>query len=95
MKRKRKLAVLVAVLFGSLVLTGAIRAATFQTPVVGWDVMSGGGGHLEQGDLSLDYTIGQPVAGQLGSGDVALCVGFWCGVSVENYIYLPLVLRNV
>jgi hypothetical protein len=94
MKRKRKLTALVGVLFGSLVLTGAIWAAPLQTPAIDWNVI-GGGGHLGQGNLSLDYTIGQPVAGQLDNGDVALCVGFWCGVSVASYIYLPLVLRNV
>jgi hypothetical protein len=94
MKRKREWAVLIGVLLGNLVLTAVIGAATFQAPAVDWDMMGGGGGHLEQGNLSLDYTIGQPVASQLGSGDVALCVGFWCGVSIENYIYLPLALRN-
>lgn len=50
--------------------------------------------HLEQGNLSLDTTIGQPVANQLGNGDVVLCVGYWCGVSTESTIYLPLVLKS-
>ncbi len=94
MKRKQKLAVPVGVLFGSLVLTVVFGAAPLQTPAIDWDVMGGGGGHLEQENLSLDYTIGQPVTSQLGSGDVALCTGFWCNMSTENYIYLPLVVRN-
>jgi hypothetical protein len=92
MKRKRNSAVLVAALLGSLVLAGMVAAA-LQTPAIDWDAMGGGGGHLEQGNLSLDYTIGQPVVGQLG-GNVMLCIGFWCGTSTENIIYLPLVLRN-
>jgi hypothetical protein len=94
MRYKRRLAVLVGVLFGSLVLAAAIGAAPLQAPAIDWDVMGGGGGHLEQGSLSLDYTIGQPLANQLGSGDAALCVGYWCGVSTESRIYLPLVLKS-
>ena len=94
MVRKRKLAVLIGALLGSLMLAGALRAAPLQTRVVDWDVMGGGGDHLEQGILSLDYTIGQPVASQLDSGNVILCVGFWCGASTESYIYLPLVLKG-
>jgi hypothetical protein len=93
MKRKWNSAVWVAVLLGSLVLAGIMRAAALQTPTIDWDVMGGGGGHLEQGNLSLDHTIGQPVVGQLG-GNVMLCIGFWCGTSTENIIYLPLVLRS-
>ena len=94
MKRKQKLAMLLGVLFSSLVLGGAIKAFTLQTPVIDWDVIGNGGGHLEQGDLSLDYTIGQPVAGQLSIGDTTLCAGYWCGASAKNHVYLPLVLKS-
>lgn len=91
MKCKRKLIVLLGILFGSLMLVGTIGAVTFQAPI-DWDVRGSGGSHLEQGDLTLDYTIGQPVVSQISSGNVTLCTGFWCGTSAESRIYLPLIL---
>ncbi|MBN2002231.1 MAG: hypothetical protein JXA21_02640 [Anaerolineae bacterium] len=94
MKCKRKLIILIVVLCGSLALMGTIAVAAFQAPAVVWDVIGSGGGHLEQGNLSLDYTLGQPVVGQGSSGDTALCIGFWCGGTAERYLYLPLIMKG-
>ncbi len=61
-----------------LLLAGVAWASTTQTPAIDWQVLSGGGGHLEKGNVSLDNTLGQPVVGTYGGGNAELCVGFWC-----------------
>ena len=59
-------------------------------------VIGGGGGRVEQGIYTLDYTIGQPVVGTDSAGTLGLCSGFWCGeaAATQYRIYLPLVLRG-
>lgn len=79
---------IVVLLLAGLAAAGA-RAMTNPRP----GVIGGGGGHLEQGQISLDNTLAQPVVGVIGNGTQALCAGFWCGVTGEQAIYLPLVVR--
>lgn len=61
-----------------------------------WFTIDGGGGTSEGGTFTLAGTIGQPDANLLSGGNYTLGGGFWGGgqVATENYIYLPLVLRN-
>jgi hypothetical protein len=80
-----------------LLLAGVVLAQSM--PSIDRWVIGGGGGHTENGNYSLDGTIGQAVAGVTGNAPYGLCTGFWCGaeaaVPPEGHpIYLPLVVRN-
>jgi hypothetical protein len=78
-----------------VLLTGA--AASLDLPAVDWWVIAGGGGSTSNGgNVTLNATLGQPIASTcLNSGDVRLQSGYWstgwttCG----GAIYLPLVSR--
>jgi hypothetical protein len=87
----KRTAILLA-LAALLLLTGVALANG--TPAIDWDVIGGGGGHVEAGVYALDGTIGQAVVGTATDTGSELCSGFWCGAAVEYKIYLPLVLRN-
>lgn len=87
---RQKIAVLVAVLAGSLLARVALANGG---PTIDWHVIGSGGGHVQAGVYVLDGTIGQPVVGRVASSSYNLCSGFWCGVAGHR-VYLPLVLRN-
>lgn len=90
-----KRATLFAALIASLLLTGLVVARTNQTPSVEWDVVSGSGVHLEQGNVRLMNTLGQPVVGSDSSGTTVLCSGYWCRPTEVGFdIFLPVVLRQ-
>jgi hypothetical protein len=57
-----------------------------------WTVDSGGATSACIGAYCLGGTIGQPDAGVLAAG-YTLYGGFWGGVAVAHWVYLPLVLR--
>jgi hypothetical protein len=51
-------------------------------PVVGWSVISGGGSEGGGGGaVTLNDTLGQPVVGSSGSGDLTQGAGYWYGVA--------------
>ncbi len=61
-------------------------------------ILSGGASHAAAGGVALRATLGQPIVGVAGSGEVSLGHGFWHGgVLAESghSIYLPLVMRNL
>jgi len=87
---KRKLIILTLITF--LLLTGAVLASGSAS--IDWNVIGGGGTHLEAGDYTLDCTIGQAIAGTAENSPYHLCSGYWCGAGVEYDVYLPLVLRD-
>jgi len=91
---KRNWAVL-GVLVASLLLAGLAVAAT-SSHSIDWRVMAGGGGSGAAGTRSLDGTIGQALVGVGGSGDTALCAGFWCrwAERAAFRVYLPIILRK-
>jgi hypothetical protein len=64
------------------------------TPAIDWDVMGGGGGHVEAAPYALDGTIGQAVVGRATESGSELCSGFGCGVTAAYSVYLPIVLRG-
>jgi hypothetical protein len=55
---------------------------------------SGGGGPLTSTHYAANLTVGQSAVGTLASARYQACMGYWCGVPVPNWIYLPLVVRN-
>lgn len=91
---KRKWVILsLALLACGLLLTSVALAAPDADPIQ-WYIISGGGGHAEtaSGTLTLEGTIGQPVAG---IASAELCSGFLCGFDwfATLKIFLPLILH--
>jgi hypothetical protein len=58
-----------------LIVGGAALAAGGEA--INWWVLSGGGGPALGGNVTLNTTLGQPVAGPSAGGDVALGAGYW------------------
>jgi hypothetical protein len=77
-----------------ILLTGVAWARTAQNSLIDRSVIGSGGAYLEQGVVSLDNTLGQPVVGSYSDGNADLCVGFWCQIAFEYNVYIPLVLKN-
>lgn len=77
-----------------ILLGGAAWARTAQNSSIDRSVIGSGGAHLEQGPVSLDNTLGQPVAGGYSDGNLSLHAGFWSQRASGYNIYLPLVLKN-
>lgn len=69
-------AVLIAFLV-LLLLSGLALAAT-QAPTLVRDVAGAGGDSLSAGSITVDNTLGQPLAGSHRAGTLELCAGFWC-----------------
>ena len=92
---KRTVTILLAILACVLLVTGVALAAPPPGHEILRHVTGGGGGRVEQGVYTLDYTIGQPVVGTDSAGALGLCSGYWCGGAAGAHeIYLPLVLRG-
>ncbi len=80
-------------LFGVLVLI--VVQVAFSNPLahtIDWDVIAAGGSHFEQGDYTLDNTIGQAVVGVSSSGNTDLATGYW--LAGEYTIYLPVIIAE-
>lgn len=60
-------------------------------------LIDSGGGALEQSDIRLQSSIGQPIVGTV-SQEMTLCSGYYCGpgvaaVAKDYAIYLPVIVR--
>ncbi len=77
------------VLFG---LAGTVLAGGGGGTYISRYVFSGGGQEVQAGNYTLNGSIGQPIAGQVGTGSLSLCSGYWCNAYYE--VYLPVVIRN-
>ena len=73
-----------------LLVAGAVLAAPDAQRVDRW-VMGGGGGQMGDAHLSVEGTIGQPVAGIVAEAPHEISSGFW--FEVGGRVYLPLVVR--
>ncbi len=61
-----------------LLLIGAVIAlANSGDPAVGWWVISGSGAPSSGTGVTLDDTLGQPIIGATGGGDITLRDGYW------------------
>jgi hypothetical protein len=56
-----------------------------------WWVMSGGGGAVSNGNVSLQGTLGQPIIGVSAATEVTLSAGFW--QTLWYHLFLPLMIR--
>lgn len=82
------LGLLVGLLVAGRVLAGPLA------PAIDWWVVAAGGGPASNGNVSVDATLGQPVAGESTNGGVALGAGYWYGAQATYSLYLPVALRN-
>jgi hypothetical protein len=80
----------IVVVLPIILVFGSIPA---QSHEITWWKISGGGGTSAAGTYTISGTIGQPDAGILTGGTYTLVGGFW-GMGVQQFIYLPLILRN-
>jgi len=57
-----------------------------------WNVLSSGGGPMENAGFSLDGTLGQASVGMMAVDDIDLCLGYWCRLLAEPsfQIFLPM-----
>lgn len=89
------LAALLALLF--LLSAGLAGAGPLATTIDRWTT-AGGGGTISNSGISIDSTIGQPIAGLATGGNSQICTGFHCAVKAElaptYYLYLPNVVRK-
>ena len=93
----KKFAFLGVVLAILLLTAGLVGAAPLATTIDRW-VTAGGGGAISNGGITIDSTIGQPIAGLAAGGGSQLCAGFHCNVEVDisltHQLYLPNVVRT-
>lgn len=61
-----------------VLLLSTVALAAGQTAIP-WDVISGGGGTVSAGNITISDTIGQPIIGLAQAGDVIVESGFWPG----------------
>jgi hypothetical protein len=92
MKDKAKIITLTALIL--LVLASTSSAGSSTQYAIEWDVVSAGGTPMDSSTYGLAGTVGQSAQGSSSSTSYALCAGYWCGVTADYTIYLPLVLRD-
>jgi hypothetical protein len=92
---KRTTAILVAVT--ALLLVGSVLSLAMSSTHFRLDWFTpgtSGGGPLTSAHYAANLTVGQSAVGALSSAHYQACMGYWCGVPVPSWIYLPLVMRN-
>jgi len=89
---KTGILILTLVLALSLILTGVAAAGSgveLTRQTLGSGVTESAGG-----TVTLQATLGQPLAGNISGGDVSLQQGFWHTLlEIFHQVYLPLILR--
>ncbi len=94
MNRKRIQILILALL--ALLLLGSAGAAYASSPQeLSWWVIGGGGAPSSGGTVSLDGTLGQPVAGPSNTVDNDLHAGYWFDGILGYYLrlFLPSVIK--
>lgn len=73
--------VVAALLLALVALAGSALAQGSAPALARW-VIGSGGGPLAAGDVFLDGTLGQPMAGRASAGAISLDAGYWQGLPV-------------
>ena len=71
---------IVALLVGLAPAVGIVHALG-GAPAVPWAVIAGGGAPSSGTGVTLNDTLGQPVVGPVGGGNVSLAAGYWVNCS--------------
>jgi len=94
---KARIAFVCLVVVAALSLGGVALASSAGTATIDWHVFSAAGapavGAPAAGaQISLNGSLGQPIAGPASSASVSLQAGYWQR-AVGSQVYLPLVLK--
>ena len=95
-RRQKWLGRTILVLLLLLIVVAVAAAAGEMLPR---SVISGGGGSVNGGPISLHSAIGQPIVGAVSGTENVLCSGFWCGPGApevsegEFILLLPVAIR--
>jgi hypothetical protein len=89
--RSRRILLVGLLVFSLAVLMAGIAFAN-GTVSIDWWVLSGGGGGASGGNVTLDSTLGQPIAGPSSAGNAWLGAGYWYGEQPVQ-IFLPMLRR--
>jgi hypothetical protein len=94
MKRQWTWAGLLLLLGLALIALGPARAVG-NSAQIEWAVIDSGGGSATGGNVTIDASVGQPVAGQASAGETEVCAGFWCAVQEAfSALFLPVMVRE-
>ena len=96
LKNKRLVRLSLVVVLVAAVGVAAAAAQSQGPAFIRWVMGSGGGPSTAQG-VTLNDTLGQPIAGPSTSADgsISLMAGYWTagGASGAGQVYLPIVIR--
>jgi hypothetical protein len=95
MTRNRLSIILISGLVITLVfgwLSGTVSAQVMPDTTIDWFVIASGGGSSSGNNITLESTVGQPIAGSSAGGVVTLETGYWS--AEERWeLYTPLLLK--
>jgi hypothetical protein len=91
---KKRVVIGVMTLFLVIVVGTAVWAQTSTNSNLEWHVIAGGGQASNSSHYQINGTIGQSLAGPPSQNGIQTQItsGYWV-VGVEQYIYLPTILR--
>ena len=81
-----------AVVLALALVSVAVAFASGSGPTIDWWVFSGGGGGASSGSVTLDSTLGQPVAGVSTGDSTWLGAGYWYAEQPVQ-LFLPMLRR--
>ncbi len=83
------LALVVLLVFAGTAL--AMSSAHYQ---MNWSTsLTGSGGGTHSAHYAGQFTVGQTDIGSTSSNHYKVCLGYWCGTTMERRLYLPEILR--
>ena len=95
MTRNRLSIILISGLVFTLVfgwLSGTVLAQFMPDTTIGWFVIASGGGSSSGDNITLESTVGQPIAGSSAGGIVTLEAGYW-SAEETRVLYIPFLLK--
>jgi hypothetical protein len=73
-------------------LSGTVLGQVTPDSAISWFVIASGGSSSIGGNVNLESTLGQSIAGSSESGNVFLGEGYWYAPTAVE-LYLPIVIR--
>ena len=89
---KARIAFICLVVVAALSLGGVALASSLATAAIDWHVLSAAGAPAAGAQISLNGSLGQPIAGPASSASVSLQAGYWQRAA-DSQFYLPLVSK--
>jgi hypothetical protein len=89
---KARIAFICLMVVAALSLGGVALASSSATAAIDWHVFSAAGAPAAGAQISLNGSLGQPIAGPASSASVSLEAGYWQR-TVGDQFYLPLISK--